>query len=173
MSDKLAASLEAFIRSVFGHRLDYLASYPAKVVSQNADGSLELVPDDGRLPTYSKVPIRYVVPGLTATVSAGARALLSFAGADPRKPIVTGFEAGSGSLVTLNLVGTTLNLGATSGLQGAGLGDQLATALSNIVTFLTTHTHPGVTTGPGTTGVSLTLPPTIGTVSSSSVKVKP
>lgn len=176
MGDRFTASLEAFVRSVLGHRLDYLASYPAKVVAQNADGTLELVADDARLPTYSKVPIRYGVPGVTATVAAGARAQLGFAGADPQKPVVTGFEASASALITLNVVGATLNLGATSGLQGAGLGDQIATALDNIKTWLTTHVHVVPITGPAgstPTAAAVLTPPVIGTVSSSSVKVKP
>ena len=171
MSEHLIAQLEAFVRQVFGQRLDFLAAYPARAVLQNADGTLELVPDDSRLPTYKKVPIRYGVPGVTATIAAGARVLLEFAGGDPRKPIATVWE--SASVTAITFAGTTVNLGGPSGLQGAGLGDQLATALSNVVTFLTTHTHGGVTTGAGTSAVSLTTPPTIGTVSSATVKVKP
>jgi hypothetical protein len=170
VADRAAAALKALVE-LFIARVDYMAAYPSRVVKQNADGTLELVPDHPRLSTYSRVAIRYGIPGVTATVAAGARVLLEFAAGDPSKPIATVWE--SASVTAITIAGTTVNLGGASGLQGAGLGDQLATALANIVTFLTTHTHAGVTTGGGTSGVSATAPPTIGTVSSGTVKVKP
>src|SRR5690242_14832304 len=100
LSDRAKAGLSAFIRRVvgldiLGPRVDYLALYAAKVVVQNGDGTLELQPDDTRLPGYSSVPIRYGIPGVTATVSANARCLITFAGADPQKPIVVGWEPGT------------------------------------------------------------------------------
>jgi hypothetical protein len=95
ISDRAKIGLTAFIRrtiglDIIGPRVDYLAAYQCKVVVQNADGTLELQPDNAALPGYSKVPIRYGVPGISATVAAGARVLLEFAGGDPQKPIAGG-----------------------------------------------------------------------------------
>jgi hypothetical protein len=106
--DRVKGPLAAWVKSLFA-RVDYLARYPSKVVAQNVDGSLELVPDDSRLPGMSGVPIRYGVPGLKATVLPGARALVGFAGGDPAKPEAELWESASvlklevdATLVTLN-----------------------------------------------------------------------
>lgn len=127
MSDRLSAALEAIVSKVIGHRIDYLAAYPCRVVKQNADGTLELVPDDARLSSYSKVPIRYGVPGVSATIAAGARVLLEFAGADPQKPIATVWE--SASVTQINIVtgaGATINIGgATSTAINLGAALQI------------------------------------------------
>ena len=97
--DRIKSGLVAIIRRTVGafivQRVDFLAAYQCKVVTQNGDGTLELQPDDVRLPGYSKVPIRYGVPGVSATVAAGARVLLEFAGGDPQKPIATVWESAS------------------------------------------------------------------------------
>jgi hypothetical protein len=79
--------------TLIGPRVDWLAKYDARVVAQNADGTLELKPDDDRLPSYSGVPIRYGVPGIAATVAAGARVVLEFSGANPQRPIATVWES--------------------------------------------------------------------------------
>lgn len=70
-------------------RTDYHAHYPARVEGQNADGSLELKPDDTKLPGMGNVPIRLGVPGITVKVKTGARVLVGFEGGDPKAPIAT------------------------------------------------------------------------------------
>jgi hypothetical protein len=102
--DRAKAALDAYVRGVFS-RLDYFAGYWCRVVGQNADGSLELQPDDARLPPLSGMPIRYGVPGVTAKVPAGARCLLEFAGGDPTKPFVATWEPGT--VVEIVLAGGT------------------------------------------------------------------
>ncbi len=130
-SDRAKAGLAAFIRSVvglniLGPRVDYLAAYQCKAVSQNGDGSLELQPDDTRLPGYSKVPIRYGVPGVTATIAAGARVLLEFAGGDPQKPIATVWESASVTLLTITA--TAIKLGGSGAAHPLIFGDDFSTA---------------------------------------------
>ena len=88
-----APALAGFIRAVIGP-LDYYACYPAKVVAQNSDGTLELVPDNPRIAPHSAVPIRGL-PGVAVKVAPGARALLEFANGSPKAPIATLFEAHS------------------------------------------------------------------------------
>jgi hypothetical protein len=157
LSDRAKSGLTAFIRRVVGldivgPRIDFLAWYPCKVVSQNSDGTLELQPDDSRLPGYSKVPIRYGVPGITATVSNGARALLTFAGADPQKPIVVGWEGSGGVLVSLNV----------------GQADTVLVRYSDLKTLLDAQTHIGNLGYP--TGAPIVVVPS--TVGSSVIHVK-
>jgi hypothetical protein len=157
LSDRAKAGLTAFIRRVvgldiLGPRMDYLGEFPAKVVSQNGDGTLELQPDDSRLPGYSKVPIRYGVPGITATVSGGARCLLAFAGADPQKPVVVGWEGSGGVLVSLNV----------------GPADTVLVRYSDLKTLLDAQTHIGNLGYP--TGAPIVVVPS--TVGSSVIHVK-
>jgi hypothetical protein len=55
--DRLCAAIEGLIDHLLEPRVDYLASYPARVVLQNDDDSIEVAPDDARLPGLSRVPI--------------------------------------------------------------------------------------------------------------------
>jgi hypothetical protein len=92
--DRLKQSLFALI-DLRTARLDFFASYPCRVVSQNEDGSLELKPDDPRVGAgLSAVPVRGL-PGVVARVKTTARVLLTWEGGDPAKPIATLFEAHS------------------------------------------------------------------------------
>lgn len=71
-------------------------AYSARVVKQNADKTLELVPDDpvvaanGR--SLDKVPIRCGIPAEVET-SGGTRCLIMFANGDPARPFVYSFES--------------------------------------------------------------------------------
>jgi hypothetical protein len=119
---------------IVGPRVDYLASYPATAVAQNGDGTLEIKPDDSRLPSLSGVPIRYGVPGVSAQIANGGRVLLAFAGGDPAKPIATVWEAAS--VVSLTVAASAIHLGAgatealVKGTSYAGHMAQLAAALT-------------------------------------------
>ena len=99
--DRIKGAIVQFIEQVFP-RLDYLALYPAKVNAQNSDLTLELRPDDARLPDHSKVPIRHGVPNMQVKVSAGARVLLGFEGGDPSKPVATLWESASVTELVFN-----------------------------------------------------------------------
>lgn len=66
---------------------DYFALYPARVVGQNADGTIEVKCDSPKMPGMSKLPIRHGLCGVTAIeVQTGARVLVGFEGAEPSKP---------------------------------------------------------------------------------------
>lgn len=92
--DRLKASLDAVVNALTA-RVDYLALYPAKVVQDNGDNTLELKPDDARLPGPSRVPMRLGIPGVTVKVNAGTRVLLGFEGGNPGKPVATLWEKDS------------------------------------------------------------------------------
>jgi hypothetical protein len=89
--DRVKRGLALFVRAT--QPVDYLALYPAKVLKQNADGTLELVPDDARIPHTSNVPIRLGIPGTTVKVAVAARVLLGFENASPSQPVATLWEA--------------------------------------------------------------------------------
>lgn len=138
-TDRSKSSLTKFIRKVMGSflvtKIDYLASYTCKVVSQNSDGTLELIPDDVRLSPMSNVPIYYGIPGVVSKVNPGSRCLVAFAGGDPRGKMVTGWPASSVSEMTLqatetNLstgIGSTINIGSIDPSSAINIGG--ATAL--------------------------------------------
>lgn len=125
VTDRIKAGLDAFVRSIFGPKIDALALYPSTVVSQNADGTLELHPDDPRWPGLSSVPVRLGIPGAKVKVAAGARVLVGFAGGDAQRPIAELWE--SGSVTELDLTATNIILNAGTAAVGR-VGDAVAAA---------------------------------------------
>ena len=84
-------------------RTDYHAFYPARVVAQRGDGTLDLVPDDSaRVAPCTGVPIRTGLPGVTLTVPTGARVLLGFEAGDPARPVATLWDASTVTTVKVN-----------------------------------------------------------------------
>ena len=138
-STGLGAAVDAVVRRAL-RRVDYLAHYPARVVSQSAAGLLDLVPDDPRVPPCSGVPIRYGLPGVTVTVPAGERVTLTYEGGDPSKPVACLWTAGAVTRITVN--------GATA--RAAREGDDvtktagMATWMSSVSSALGILTVPSV-----------------------------
>lgn len=112
--------------------LIYSRWYPCKVIAQEADGSLQLYPDDAivRGNGLTKIPLRLGLPGCKVVVAPGARVELFFENADPKKP-------------------------------ACALSEQSSTAAFSFVlgelltTWLATHTHP---TSMGPSGPPLQAP---------------
>ena len=75
---------------------DYSTEWPCEVVTQNPDGTLQLLPDDDVMKArgLDKVPIRYPCPGMRIRVKPGARCHLAFAGHDPARPFAHNWEQG-------------------------------------------------------------------------------
>ena len=156
--DKTKQGLAAFIRSVLS-RTDFLAMYPCQIVSQNSDSTLELKPDDARLPPYSNVPLRLGIPGCTVTVASGSRALVGWYAGDPSKPFAALFE--SSTVIKLNVSANTISL--NSGSSGVGrVGDAVSSSAA-FVTWL------GVVGAFCSAGVA---PASIGAISAGSTTVK-
>ncbi len=83
-------------------RLDPLALYPARVVSQQDDGTLDVKPDDTRWgPGLSRVPVRHGLPGVSVRVRQGARILVGFEGGDITRPFASLWEPGSLDTLTV------------------------------------------------------------------------
>lgn len=102
-------------------RIDYLALYPAEVIAQAGDGSLDLKPDDARMPGLTRVPLRYAVPGLRVKVKRGARVLLGFENGDASRPVATLWE--EEGLVSLAFDATAdvfIKAGGTVSVTAAG-----------------------------------------------------
>lgn len=101
IADRLLAPFEALVRRLTS-RIDFCALYACRVVAQNADGSLELQPDDARMPSLSGVPIRHGLPGVSVTVAAGSRVLLGFENASPASPFAALWDASSVTEIRFN-----------------------------------------------------------------------
>lgn len=84
---RLRGALERLVRWVTRDAL-FLGQYTAQVVTQAADGTVDLLPDDSRLRAQGlqSVPIRHGLPGVKVKVPPGERVLLAFDGGDPRAP---------------------------------------------------------------------------------------
>jgi hypothetical protein len=152
---RLLTGLERIIRRVM-RRVDFCALYPARVLSQNADGTLELAPESESLPPMSAVPYR-TLPGVALTVPAGSRVLLGFEDADPARPMALLWELGTVTRLAVN--------GSTT--RAAREGDDVAAGVTMAawMAAVTTKLNAG-------TGVVPAAPSTIGAVSGGSDVVR-
>jgi hypothetical protein len=121
-TDAFRGALAGLIRQETKH-LDFLAARSGKVVSQNADGTLELRLDDENMPGMSKIPIAYGVPGVTAKVKKGARVLVLWADGSPKQPRAVVID--SSALTDISVDATT---SAKITVGGSELELSLATA---------------------------------------------
>lgn len=98
----LRDDLRRLVTAFVGRRLDHLALYPARVVQQRDDGTLDLQPESDAVPSCQGVPIRHGLPGVTVTVAAGERVLLGYEGGDPSRPYAALWTAGSVTTIKIN-----------------------------------------------------------------------
>jgi hypothetical protein len=86
--------------------IDFSREYPCKVVTQNTDGTLQLLPDDEVMKSsgLDHVPIRYPFPGLRVKVKNGARCHLAFAAGDQTRPYATNWELDADKVESVEVV---------------------------------------------------------------------
>lgn len=101
--DRMKGALAAFIDAAMS-RVDYHALYPAKVVSQSGT-TVDVVVDDARFGSITKVPIRTFAPDVVVTVSPNARVLIGFEGGSPQAPYASLWQ--SGAIVSVAIAGDT------------------------------------------------------------------
>jgi hypothetical protein len=94
---RMMRDFAAIIEAHTGNRIDYSRMYPARVLAQSGDGSLELLADNPKVrgTGVTQVPIRHGLPGVTVKVNPGARVLLFFEGGDPKEPAAALWPDGS------------------------------------------------------------------------------
>lgn len=146
---RLRGALERVVRWVMRDTI-YLGQYVCTIAAQNADGTLDLLPDDLRIRAsgLQSVPIRHGLPGVTVEVPAGERVLLAFGDGDPRQPYASLWHEGQ---VTKVRIGGTEAVALASAVEaqlttlknaissavptpndgGAALKTQIVSALSN------------------------------------------
>jgi hypothetical protein len=110
------APLVASVRGALP-QIDYLTTYRAKVVAQSADGkTLDLQPDDARLPGMQQVPLRLGLPGVIALLAPGAFVEVGWDGGDPSQPHAKLFEGGE-TVTKLVVKATMVYLGDEAGAK--------------------------------------------------------
>lgn len=95
IDDPLHAGLTALVKQTMRY-VDYHPAYSAKVILQRANGTLDVAPDDSRLPPMTSVPVRVPVPGMKIKVDAGSRVVILFENGDPTRYSAHLYESGSG-----------------------------------------------------------------------------
>jgi hypothetical protein len=92
VSEALKRVIRAVMRDTRFHKL-----YPCTVERQDANGLLELTPDDEEIrgTGLAAVPIRHGLPGFTVKVKSGARLLLGFEAGDRKRPYAALWEPGA------------------------------------------------------------------------------
>jgi hypothetical protein len=124
--DKEAGAFDALLPQI-----DLLAFYQYQVLSQNADGTLELKSTDTRLPNLSRVPTRFGIPGISAAVSSGGVVLVGFGAGGSDDPYVASWITQTPTSATWS-VGSTLELGGSPATSYVALSSLTAGQLSAI-----------------------------------------
>ena len=114
----------------------YRASYPAMVVAQRSDGSLDVTCADPRIGSLTSVVIRTGVPGCTVQVPYGTGVTVRFASASPVGAYVADFDTTAPNDVVLTATGSIT-------VQSTGQGTTTVTSPNTV-----TVSAPKVLLGP-------------------------
>lgn len=156
--DRLKKAFDTFINTAM-RRVDFYALYPAKVIAQKNDLTLELQPEDVRfqalLPGLTKVPIRLGIPGAKVTVQVGGRVLLGFEAGNQQAPVALLWDTSVVTKLEIDANEVIFNGGTKKVAReddSISAGTLTGTCPAGAVTF--THTPPG---GAPTAGLTATL----------------
>jgi len=161
---RVSEDLTAFVDQVTGSKIDYSRLYPARVIRQSGDGTLEIMPDDQiiRGNGLTGVPLRLGIPGLSVTVPAGGKILLFFEAGDPKRPAAALHPSGASVLSVSLTASTEVKITAPS-VSITGDIDVLGTVTAidvKTVTGTSLLKHQHGSTAPGTpTSPPLPAPP--------------
>lgn len=148
--DSVKNAIAVIVRALTA-KYDYHALYPAKVIAQNGDGTLELKPEDETMPGVSRVPIRVGIPGVSVTVKPSARVLMGFEAGDPQRPIATLWDTAAVEKIEMNAA--VVDMRAGKGRSIACNGDMvMVPSTKPIPVFLFTDPPglvPALTPTPG------------------------
>ncbi len=89
---RLTAAFDAMARRAL-REVDFHAVYPARVVAQRGDGTLDVLADSPRVTLPRAIPYR-TLPGLELTVPADTRVGVGFEQGDPSRPFAALWEHG-------------------------------------------------------------------------------
>ena len=164
--DSSKTHTEAWIRSASGvfqqlreqqrREGDYDRIWGGQVVSQHADGTLEILLDGAEVrgSGIDNILIAPGLPGLKVGVPQGARCFVAYAGGDPSGARVVGWEHETAM--------TLLTVGSSASAEFVALANLVLDELNSIKSWadsvnswIDLHTHP---TGVGPTGTAATAP---------------
>lgn len=154
LGDRLTAAIAAIVRHLTAH-VDYHALYPAKVVSQNSDGTLELQPDGDVMPGLSKVPIRLGLPGVTVKVKKDARVLVGFESGDSAAPVATLWEVDGLDEITVTAATKATVKAETVNVEASGTANVKGGTVNVDAGSGTTTVKGGTVNVEGTTKINL------------------
>jgi hypothetical protein len=120
---------------------------PCKVVSQNEDGTLELIADSRKVAAPPKVPLRHGLPFTDVRIAPGAEVLLGFENGDRKRPFAA-LPLKGGRLLHLVVDGDRFEWG---GSDAVAIASKVEARLAAIEAALA---KPGPVVGP------IVLPPT-------------
>jgi hypothetical protein len=126
--DRIKNPVLMLIRSMLS-RIDTMAMYHAKVLGQSGN-TVDVQPDDARLPAMSKVPLMHGLPGVALSVVPGTAIMVGWSGGDPAQPYAALWD-GSETV-------TKLTLGSANAVQALVMGTQFNSTLTGLTTGLTT-----------------------------------
>lgn len=111
--DRLLAAFHALIKSALP-RIDYYASYEARVVQFNSsDQTVDVVPADPKVPSMAHVRMRRGTPGssvMMPDIAPGTTVLIGWSGGDPSEPFAESWGGGE-SVARLTLAIDDIRLG--------------------------------------------------------------
>lgn len=127
----------------------YQQSYPATVVKQNDNGTIDVVADDLRVGSVLSLGVRVGIPGAAVTVPEGARLRVAFDAADPQRTYATALDQDPAATHAIALVGDAIDCGFLTGISPPS-GGPVALSLSPISTDPVNEVHlVGRVAGPG------------------------
>lgn len=155
-------------------RVDRLAQYRAEVKTAATDGStVDVAPEDARLPPMQGVPLRVAIPGLTVVAKAGSVVLIGWERGDPSRPYaVPSWEQTGGVCSSLTFEADAINLVSSGAKAAARKGDAVNLGDCHVVMA------SGAVSAVFINGVALPVgtdvpdPPDRGGISGGSAKVK-
>jgi hypothetical protein len=160
----------------------YLQLHPARVVAQDGDDSLQVVPDSSLVPPMAGVPLRAGYPGLHLRVLPGARVLVSFEDGDPARPIaIPAWDTADGVVESVTLKAPIVHLDSPDvrltdayGSAVARVGDIVSVSMAFLVPDPTNGISLVSPVGPvtGTFGTALIPAVAVGQIVSGQAKAR-
>lgn len=136
--DRLREAWNRAVRGAFS-RIDYFALYRARVVAQN-NQTVDVTPDDKRLPGMQGVRLRHGVPGLTVTVQPGCYILVGWEGGNPKAPYACLWDGGEG-VTEIVVKADNVYVGDKANAEPIPLGNKLLQRVVDIESKFDGHTH--------------------------------
>ena len=108
-TDSEAEPLRRFIRETM-RDTQYHVTLSGRAAVQRLDGSVDVYPDDKRLPALTNCIVRAPVPGGKVTVNPGTQVVVLFENGDPRQRVIIAYGQGSPTY-PMALVNDGVNVG--------------------------------------------------------------